>query len=312
MIKIGINGFGRIGRILAREIIKNPNLTLVKINDIYNEKMMEYLFRHDTVYGDFKSNASFIKTSREDIKKLNWNGIDIVYECSGIFHEKKELLWHIKNGAKKVILSSYSKELPTYIYGLNEKNYKNENIISSSSCTGNCVIPILSIIDKYIGIKNATITTIHSYTTDQNLLDNKNKDLRRARSSTQNIIPLQSNVGNATVQFLPHLKNKIAAKSIRVPVTNGILIDINISLKQKSSLKQIKRILHNFTNKHITHISKAFLVSSDIKGMSFSNIINEDMIYLCKDNFLKLMLWQDNEYGYVKRLIDMAKIVKNG
>lgn len=309
MIKIGINGFGRIGRILAREILQNPHLELVKVNDIYDRQMMEYLFEHDSVYGDTKSENNFIKTSQKDIRKLNWNGIDIVYECSGMFHTKEELSWHIKNGSKKVILSSYSKGLPTYIYGLNENDYNNEDIISASSCTGNCVVPIFSIIDKYIGIKSAAITTIHSYTTDQNLLDNKNKDLRRARSATQNIIPLSSNVANATVQFLPHLKNRVVASSVRVPVVNGVLIDTNISLKQNISTDEIKDTLHRHSNKNITYISKDSFVSSDIKGMKFSSIINEDMIYIAQDNFLKLMLWQDNEYGYVRRLVDLGEWV---
>jgi glyceraldehyde 3-phosphate dehydrogenase len=311
MIKIGINGFGRIGRILAGEILKNPRFELVKVNDIYDTEMMEYLFKHDSVYGNIENKENFVKTSREDITKLNWDGIDIVYECSGVFQTKEELSRHIKNGSKKVILSSYSKDLPTYIYGLNEKEYKNEDIISASSCTGNCVVPIFSIIDKYVGIKSATITTIHSYTTDQNLLDSKNKDLRRTRSATQNIIPLSSNVANATVQFLPHLKNMLVANSIRVPVINGVLIDVNISLKENISVNEIKNILYRYSNQDITYISKDTFVSSDIKGMKYSSIINEDMIYLAQDNFLKLMLWQDNEYGYVKRLIDLGKTIVN-
>ena len=309
MIRVAINGFGRIGRILAREILKNPHFQLVQVNDIYDTKMMSHLLKHDTVYGNFKTDKSFKMTNCNDIKKLQWGDIDIVFECSGIYHKKEELTWHIKNGAKKVILSAYSKELPTYIYGVNEKEYRGENIISNSSCTANCVVPIFNIIDKFFGIKTATITTIHSYTTDQNLLDNKNKDIRRSRSATSNIIPLSSNVANATVQFLPHLKGKISANSIRVPVINGVLIDTNISLMKNSSLQDVKTILHSYINPTITYISNNHFVSSDIKKMSYSNIIDEDLIHLCKENLLKLMLWQDNEYGYVRRLFDMAEMV---
>ncbi len=309
MIRVGINGFGRIGRILARIILQDSHFKLVQVNDIYDTDIMQYLLKHDSTYGNFKTDISFKMTNCSDIKKLQWDNVDIVFECSGVYHTKKELFYHIKNGAKKVILSAYSKELPTYIYGVNEKEYKGEVIVSNSSCTANCTVPIFKIIDKHFGIASAQITTIHSYTTDQNLLDNKNRDIRRSRSATQNIIPLSSNVANATIQFLPHLKGKILATSIRVPVANGVLIDTNIYLKKKTSLQEVKNILHLHTNPTITYISKNRFVSSDIKMMPYSNIINEDLIYLSKENLLKLMLWQDNEYGYVRRILDLAEVV---
>ncbi len=309
MIRVGINGFGRIGRILAREILKNPHFQLIEVNDIYDTKMMEYLLNQDSSYGNFKTNTTFKMTNCNDIKKLMWDNVDIVFECSGVYHKREELIWHIKNGAKKVILSAYSKELPTYIFGVNENKYRGEDIVSNSSCTANCTVPIFSIIDKYLGIDSAIITTIHSYTTDQNLLDNKNKDIRRARSATTNIIPLSSNVANATIEFLPHLRGKITAQSIRVPVTNGVLIDTNIKLSKKTSLTEIKKIIHTHTNPKISYISNDSFVSSDIKKMPYSNIIDEELIKLSKEDLLKLMLWQDNEYGYVSRLLDLAGIV---
>jgi len=309
MIRVAINGFGRIGRILARIVLQNPDFKLVQVNDIYDTSMMYHLFKHDSSYGNFDTDKSFKMTNCSDIKKLQWDDVDIIFECSGVYHEKKELSWHIKNGAKKVILSSYSKKLPTYLYGVNEKEYKNENIISNSSCTANCTVPVFDIIDKYFGIDTATITTIHSYTTDQNLLDNKSTDIRRTRSATSNIIPLSSNVANATVQFLPHLKGKITANSIRVPVINGVLIDINILLKKKTSLLEIKKIIRSYINPKISYFSSDHFVSSDIKNMPYSNIIDEKLIKLSEENLLKLMLWQDNEYGYIKRLLDMASFI---
>jgi len=309
MIRVAINGFGRIGRILAREILQNSYFKLVQVNDIYDTKMMLHLLGHDSVYGNFQTDKSFEITHYSDIKNLKWDDIDIVFECSGVYNTKKDLKLHLKNGAKKVILSAFSKELPTFIYGVNENEYKDEKIISNSSCTANCVVPIFNIIDKYIGIQKATITTIHSYTTDQSLLDSKNKDPRRARSSTQNIIPLSSNVGNATVQFLPHLKEKISAQSLRVPVINGVLIDTNIYLKKKSSINEIKDILYQYHNLAITNLSKNRFVSSDIRYLPYSNIIDEDLIYLSDKDFLKLMIWQDNEFGYTKRLLDLANFI---
>ncbi len=309
MIKIGINGFGRIGRILTREILKNPDFLLVGVNDIYDKDMMLYLLEHDSIYGNYRLKKEFEATSQSDIAKLNWSGVDVVFECSGVYSDAQKLKYHIKNRAKRVILSSYSKELPTYIYGVNEKEYKGEEIISISSCTGNCAVPVLSSIDKVCGIKCANITTIHSYTADQNLLDNKNKDIRRARSSTQNIIPLFSNVSNAITQFMPHLIGKVISNSLRVPVANGVLIDCNIYLKQKSSKQEIMEALKELSDNRITLIAKEQLVSSDIKGLPYSSIINEDLIYLSEDNLLKIMIWQDNEFGYVHRLLDMAKVV---
>jgi len=309
MIRVAINGFGRIGRILAREILQNPHFKLIQVNDIYDANMMLHLLKHDSVYGNFQTDKSFKITNHSDIKSLKWDDIDIVFECSGVYSTKKDLSFHLQNGAKRVILSAFSKELPTYIYGVNEKEYKNEPIISNSSCTANCVVPIFHIIDKHLGIQKATITTIHSYTTDQSLLDSKNKDTRRARSATSNIIPLSSNVANATVQFLPHLKGKISANSIRIPVTNSVLIDTNIHLKKKSSIDKIKDILKKHHKPTITNLSKNRFVSSDTMHLPYSNIIDEDLIYLNDGNFLKLMIWQDNEYAYAKRVLDMASFI---
>ncbi len=310
MIKVAINGFGRIGRILARIILQNKHFELIAINDIYDIYMMDYLLKHDSIYGNFKKRNTIKMTSCADIKKLDWSGVDILFECSGIYTKEDELKYHLENGAKKIILSTYSNELPMFIMGFNEKKYNNENIISSCSCTANCVVPILSVIDKYVGIQKCNITTIHSYTSEQNLLDNKNTDIRRSRSATQNIIPLSSNVANASVYFLPHLKDKLSANSIRIPVGNGVLIDLHIKISQKSKLSHIKKILNENINKNIVKISKNFMVSTDVKGIGYSSIIDENSIHLVQDDFLQLLLWQDNEYGYAKKVEQMAELMK--
>jgi glyceraldehyde 3-phosphate dehydrogenase len=322
MKKVAINGFGRIGRVLARIILRNEHFKLVAINDIYDIPMMVYLFQHDSVYGNLKDKISLTKnnnlkindsiirlTSCASIKKLNWKEVDILFECSGVYSKKDELSVHLKNGAKKVVLCAYSKELPMFIIGANEKDYNHENIISGCSCTANCVVPVLDIIDKFFGIEKCNITTIHSYTSEQNLLDNKNADIRRSRSATQNIIPLASNVANASLAFLPHLKDKIYANSIRVPVENGVLIDLHIKLSENSDIYHIKDILHKNIDKRVVSISNDFIVSRDIKGSSYSAIIDESSIQLAQNNFLQIMLWQDNEYGYAQRIIDLAKII---
>ncbi len=310
MIKVAINGFGRIGRLLARIILENNIFQLVKINDIYDPSIMKYLFENDTVYGctDQKLTNVSLSTCKE-IEKLDWSDIDILFECSGVYTKKAELSSHIENGAKKVILSAFSKELPVFIMGINEMEYKKENIISSSSCTANCIVPVLSIIDKYFGVKKCYITTIHSYTSEQNLIDNKNIDLRRARSAPNNIIPLSSNVANATLYFLPHLKNKIFANSIRVPIENGVLIDLHIELSNKTNLTYTKEILAKHIDKKVVDISKNPIVSKDIKSIKYSATIDEELMQLVENKFLRIMLWQDNEFAYARRVIEIAKII---
>ncbi len=322
MIKVAINGFGRIGRILARAILRNKDFKLIAINDIYDVSTMIYLFKHDSVYGNISDNILLEKdnkliinnnivrlTSCTDLKKLNWKEVDILFECSGVYAKKEELSLHLRNGAKKVILSAYSKELPMFIVGVNEKDYNNQNIISNCSCTANCVVPVITVIDRFFGIEKCFITTIHSYTSDQSLLDNKNSDIRKSRSATQNIIPLSSNVANASLAFLPHLKDKIYANSIRVPVENGVLIDLHIKLSTNSDISYIKNILHKNIDKKVVKISSDFMVSKDIKKDSYSAIIDTNSLQLAQNDFLKMMIWQDNEYGYAQRILDLAKII---
>ncbi len=312
MIKVGINGFGRIGRVLTRLILKSKDFKLLAINDIYDNNMRKYLFEHDSVYGSTNYNLDKVRLlSQPNIKDIPWQDVDIVFECSGKFSKKEELDYHLKNGAKKVILSAFSNSIPIYICGFNDNLYKNENIISNSSCTANCVVPILHIIDKNFGVEKCNITTVHSWTIDQNLLDNKNKDLRRARSAPNNIIPLDSNVANATSFVMPHLKGKLYSKSIRVPIANGVIIDLHIKLSKKTTLEEIVNKLEKNINKNINFISEEEIASSDITGTKYSAIIDKNLIHLNGGDFLQLFLWQDNEMGYTHRLLDLGrKVVK--
>lgn len=305
MVSIGINGFGRIGRLIAREILRSKDLRLSQVNDIYSRDIMLHLLKHDSIYKNFTPPYQFRLSSQPDIKKIDWIDTDVVIEASGIYTKKEELGFHLKNGAKKVILTAYNKELPTYIVGVNEKRYGGEKIISASSCTGNCTIEVMDIIDRDFGIKSAHITTIHSYTTDQNLLDNKNKDPRRARGAATNIIPLHSNVANAIIQFLPHLKNRLHSTSIRVPTQNGVLIDINVKLARKTDIESIKKTLQREADRNTISFSRPPIVSSDITGLTYSAIIDEELIIVQNRDLLKLMLWQDNEKGYVSRVLNL-------
>ena len=307
MVSVGINGFGRIGRLIARKVMRSKDLRLSQVNDIYSKDIMLHLLKHDSIYKNFTPPYQFRLSNQPDIKKIDWTDTDVVIEASGIYTKKEELGFHLKNGAKKVILTAYNKELPAYIVGVNEKRYGGEKIISASSCTGNCTIEVMDIIDRYFGIKSAHITTIHSYTTDQNLLDNKNKDPRRARGAAANIIPLHSNVANAIIQFLPHLKNRLHSTSIRVPTQNGVLIDINLKLKQKVEVEFLKESLKKSVHKKTISFSSLPLVSSDITKSTYSAIIDESLITIQDGDFLKLMLWQDNETWYVNRVLDILR-----
>ncbi len=307
MIKVAINGFGRIGRSLSREILKDKRFELVLVNDIFDIDMMKYLFKYDSVYGKTSQNIDNICfTSNKNIKDLKLNDIDILFECSGVFATKKELQTHIDNGAKKVILTAHSKDIPNYIIGINDNEYSNEDIISGSSCTANCIVPVLKSIDENFGTKRCNITTIHSYTSEQNLLDGKNSDTRRCRAAPTNIIPLSSNATNTTSFFLPHLKNKIYSTSIRIPVENSLLIDLHIELLKKYDLSKIKELLMTISGKNGINFSCENIVSRDIRNSSFSSIIDEKFTQIVNKDFLRLFLWQDNEHGYIKRVLELA------
>ncbi|NPA73553.1 MAG: hypothetical protein GXO12_02465 [Epsilonproteobacteria bacterium] len=310
MIKVAINGFGRIGRCLTKAILQENLFKIVLINDIYDSETMEYLFRHDSVYGDTKYDLKDIKiTNTKDIQDLNLQDIDIVFECSGVYSTEKELSKHIKNGAKRVILTSHSKDVRNFISGVNEHLYKKEKIVAASSCTANSIAPVLKILEnENIKIKSFNATTLHSYTSEQNLLDNKNSDIRRCRASALNIIPLASNVQNSVAYFFPHLKDKIRSKSVRVPVENGILIDLHIKLSKKSDLKAVKDALSK-SDKTLIKLSFCDIVSRYVRNDTHSTIIDIKLIQLIKNDFLRLLLWQDNEYGYANRVLDFAKIV---
>ena len=309
MIKVAVNGFGRIGRSLSKLILADKHFKLVLINDIYDEKTMKYLFKHDSVYKESRYDLESINiTNHKNIEDLKLNDVDIVFECSGIYNSKKDLSSHIKNGAKKVILSAHSKDVKNLILGVNEDDYGFENIVAASSCTANCIAPILKSIEKFVIVKNLNATTIHSYTSDQNLLDNKSKDIRRCRASAINIIPLTSNVKNTVSYFFPHLQGKIDSKSIRVPIENGVLIDLHIQLSKKIDYKDVKNLILEQSSKDI-EISKDFIVSRDIRNNPHATVVDMELLDLIDEDLLRVVLWQDNEYAYAKKVLELAKLI---
>jgi len=327
-IRIFINGFGRIGRSAARILLKDSSFELVGINDLYSYEQMAYLLKYDSIYGTLDHDISvkeerlFIDDqsvklfSESDPQKIELNSlnVDVVLQCSGMFLTTESNLPLIKNGAKRVIISTpVTDDTPTYIFGVNHKEYKQESIISNSSCSANAIVPIFKIIDKYFGIKSAMMSMYHSYTSYQNLLDGKHysKDIRRTRSATQNIIPLMSSAAEATACFFPHLKEKLYAKSIRVPIPSTTLYDLSIKLDGNYTREEINQRLEaevKATYKNILDSTNTPNESNDYIQNPHSAVINLPFTVI-SGNLLRVSAWQDNEYGYAKRLIDMAKVL---
>lgn len=328
-IRILINGFGRIGRSAARIILEEESLELVGINDLYSYEQMAYLLKYDSIYGmlehaiNVKEERLFVD-AREirlfsepdpenmDMQALN---VDVVLQCSGMFLTTESNLPLIRNGAKKVIISApATDDTPTYIFGVNDKEYKQESVISNSSCSANAIVPIFKIIDKHFGINSAMMSMYHSYTSYQNLLDGKHysKDIRRTRSATQNIIPLMSSAAEATACFFPHLKERLYAKSIRVPVPSTTLYDLSIKLDGKYTSEEVNQRLEEAvisSYRHILDSTNMLNESNDYIQNPYSAVINLPLTALSGGDLLRISAWQDNEYGYAKRLIDMTKAI---
>ena len=328
-IRIFINGFGRIGRSAARIILEDSSFEVVGINDLYSYEQMAYLLKYDSIYGTLdhdisvKENKLFINDqtvklfSEPDPGNMNIQSlnVDVVLQCTGMFLTTKSNLPLIKNGAERVIISApVTDDTPTYILGVNHKEYKQEAIISNSSCSANAIVPIFKIIDKHFGIRSAMMSMYHSYTGYQNLLDGKHysKDIRRTRSATQNIIPLMSSAAEATACFFPHLKEKLYAKSIRVPVPSTTLYELSIKLNGSYAREEVNQRLEaevKSSYKNILDTTNTPNESNFYIQNSHSAVINLPFTSVAGGNLLRVSAWQDNEYGYAKRLVDMVKVV---
>ncbi len=328
-IRIFINGFGRIGRSAARIILDDESLELAGINDLYSFEQMAYLLRYDSVYHACHHKISLdddrllvkggtIKLFREhdpiniDFKAMD---IDTVLECSGAFLTAASNRSFLDSGAKKVIISTPPKDtMPIYMFGINHMHYAQEKIISNSSCSANAIVPIFKIIDSAFGTEGAMMNMYHSYTNYQYLLDggHYSEDIRRTRSATQNIIPLQSTAADATAYFFPHLREKLSAKSIRVPVPAVTLYDLYIKLSSNISESEVRRLFQvqvPRSFKNILETTETIEESDRYIKSPYSATIILPLIQVVGGNLLKVSAWQDNEYGYAKRLVDLAKYI---
>ncbi|GAA6780579.1 type I glyceraldehyde-3-phosphate dehydrogenase [Helicobacter pylori] len=325
-IRIAINGTGRIGLCAIRVASQRKDIEIVAINSTAETETLLHLIRHDSVHGHFEAKLNADRTlnighsknilvlSERDINKLNFSiaNTEIIIECTGKFNSLEASSAHLKNSVKKVIISAPAQNTPTFVYGVNHKNYHNESVISNASCTTNASAPLLKILDEAFKVENALLTTIHSYTNDQNLLDTKHKDIRRARAAGLNLIPTSTGVSKAISLVLPHLGSKITGLAIRVPTPNVSLVDLSLSFKKSVSKASVQHVLkdackHAF--KGVVSVDEERLVSSDFISSPFSAIVIDDQIMTIGEKNAKVLAWYDNEMGYSERLIDMVQYI---
>ncbi|HOK00662.1 MAG TPA: type I glyceraldehyde-3-phosphate dehydrogenase [Candidatus Pacearchaeota archaeon] len=332
MIKIAINGFGRIGRLVLRKILESNSsvLDVVAINDLSDSKTLAHLLKYDSNYGTLKNeitadekniiidNKKIIVFSEKDPLNILWKdlNIDIVLECTGVFTEYEDAKKHLDSGTKKVIISapSKSKEIPTFILGVNENEYNpvKDNIISMGSCTTNCLAPIVKIINDNLIIKKGFMTTCHSYTNDQRILDLVHKDIRRARAAGLNIIPTTTGAASTIGKVIKELDKKLDGIALRVPTSTVSILDLIIETEKSTTKEELNKIFKDSENnlKGILRVEDNSLVSSDFKGDSHSAIIDSQLT-VANDNLIKVVAWYDNEWGYASRLKEFAEFIGN-
>ena len=329
--KIGINGLGRIGRMVVRSIFeeKHKNLKINHINNKADIRTAYELIKRDSIHGKFKGkisiknnkliiNGNKISYSQEtNLNNIHWkkNNVDIVLECTGKFNSKEKLISHIKNGAKKVIVSAPCKNADkTIVYGVNHKHILNKDkIISAASCTTNCLAPVVYVLNNNFGIEKGFMTTIHSYTTDQRMLDNSHKDLRRARSAGQSIVPTSTGASKAIGEIIPSLKGKLEGVAMRVPTPNVSLVELVFQTKKDLSIEKINSSFNKFikNNKNkVLKMTQEKLVSVDFNHDPASSIIDAKLTNVVGKNMGKISAWYDNEWGFSNRMCDIAEYLR--
>ena len=324
-IKIGINGMGRIGRMILRSIYEgNKKIEIMHINNRTNSETCSTLLKYDSIHGKFNADISYDKNNlivnknkisfgqETDLNKINWKkyGVDYVFECTGKFNSKDKLLPHLNNGVKKVIVSAPCKNADkTIVFGVNESELKKEDkIISAASCTTNCLAPVAHILNENFGIEKGFMTTIHAFTSDQRILDNSHKDPRRARSASLSIVPTSTGASKAIGEIIPSLKGKLEGVAMRVPTPNVSLIELVFCTKKDLSIEKINSAFEDFSKKNkIIEITKEKLVSIDFNHNPASSIIDASLTSVVGKNMGKISAWYDNEWGFSNRMCDIAE-----
>ncbi|MDH4619489.1 type I glyceraldehyde-3-phosphate dehydrogenase [Brevibacillus sp. AY1] len=329
MVKVGINGFGRIGRNVFRAAFNNPNVEIVAVNDLTDARTLAHLLKYDSVHGvldvEVEAGDSTLFVGGKEIKvlaerdpaELKWAdyGVEIVVESTGRFTKRDDAAKHLLGGAKKVIISApATNEDITVVMGVNEENYDpaNHTVISNASCTTNCLAPFAKVLNDEFGIVRGLMTTVHSYTNDQQILDLPHKDLRRARAAAENIIPTSTGAAKAVALVLPELKGKLNGFAMRVPTPNVSVVDLVAELKKDVTVDEVNQALKDAANgklKGILGYSEEPLVSSDYNGNPASSTIDALSTMVLEGNMVKVVSWYDNEWGYSNRVVDLCHYV---
>ncbi len=329
-IKVGINGMGRIGRMIVRSIFENKysNIEIKHINNRTDSETCSNLIKYDSIHGRLNAEVKFDKKhiiinkkkisfgQETDVNKINWKKFDVdyVFECTGKFNSKDKLLPHLKNGAKKVIVSAPCKNADkTIVFGVNEKIIKkNDKIISAASCTTNCLAPVAYLLNESFKIEKGFMTTIHAFTSDQRILDNSHKDPRRARSASLSIVPTSTGASKAIGEIIPSLKGKLEGIAMRVPTPNVSLIELVFCTKKELSIKKINSTFQKFVSKQkkkVLELSNDKLVSIDFNHNSASAIVDASLTNVVGKNMGKISAWYDNEWGFSNRMCDIAEFI---
>lgn len=329
MVKVGINGFGRIGRNVFRAAFNNPNVEIVAVNDLTDARTLAHLLKYDSVHGvldvEVTAGENTLIVGGKEIKvlaerdpaQLKWAeyGVEIVIESTGRFTKREDAAKHLEGGAKKVIISApATNEDITVVMGVNEEKYDpaSHTVISNASCTTNCLAPFAKVINDKFGIVRGLMTTVHSYTNDQQILDLPHKDLRRARAAAENIIPTSTGAAKAVALVLPELKGKLNGFAMRVPTPNVSVVDLVVELKADVTVEDVNNALKEAANgplKGILGYSEEPLVSSDYNGNPASSTIDALSTMVLEGNMVKVVSWYDNEWGYSNRVVDLCHYV---
>ncbi len=324
-LRVGINGFGRIGRAAFKIIFETPALEVVGINDLISNENLAYLLKYDTVYGRYPHSVnytddtlqigsqSFPVTHLKDPAELPWEElqVDVVLECTGVFTKRADLEKHLQAGAKRVMLSAPTKseEILTVVHG-SSQNDSDDRIISCASCTTNCITPVIEIIGRRIGLKKATLTTLHAYTSTQSIVDGPNKKMRRGRAAAANFVPTSTGAAIATTKALPQYEGKFDGVAIRAPIPVGSIADIVILTKRATSAAEVNNIFREEAEsdryRGVLGVTDEPLVSSDIVQDSRASIIDLEMTQVVDGDLLKVMSWYDNEWGYANQMVRQA------
>ena len=329
-VKVAINGFGRIGRLVYRQTLNENSIDIVAVNDLTDPAALAHLLKYDSVHGRFPGDVevdgdiihagrdSFRVLSQPDPSKLPWKelGVEIVIESTGFFRTREKAMLHIESGAKKVVLSAPAKGKPgadlTVVYGVNHTLYnpRKDEVISTASCTTNCLAPVAKVLNDTFGIVNGIMTTIHAYTNDQKILDLPHKDLRRARAAAVNIIPTTTGAAAAVALVIPELSGKLDGIAVRVPVKDGSLVDLVCELRSDATVDSVNSAMLKASEtslKGVLQYSTEPLVSSDIIGNPYSSIFDSLVTKTMGSRMVKILSWYDNEFGYAARMVDFMR-----